>query len=94
MLPNQALQVSAAAMLKLHWQKEKYNLALDILYADLSQKKKKEKKKNKPTRAKRAPPAAVPRSFLAHGRLPLQSKIDALAEYVVLKLIAQQEKIL
>lgn len=51
-------------------------------------------KKPEPTRAKRAPQGAVPRSFLARGRLPLQNKIDAPAEYAILKLIAQHEKIL
>lgn len=48
--------------------------------ASLKEKRGEKKKKKKPTRAKRA---AVPRSFLAHGRLPLQSKIDTQAEYVV-----------
>lgn len=47
--------------------------------------------KPEPKRTKRAPPGAVPRSFLAHGH---RTKIDAPAEYAILKLIAQQEKIL
>jgi len=47
LLPDRALQVSAAAVLKLHLQYEKYTLALDVPCAELSQKKKKKKRKPK-----------------------------------------------